>query len=490
MRLAIGGISHETNAALQRNTVRADFEITRGDEIFVRRAGRTYVGGMLAAAEQLRAEVVGTLHAYAFPSGVIRGDDYQLLKDELLEALCSILPVDAVALDLHGAGAAEGVPDLEGDLCAAVREVVGPKVPLVVTHDLHGHVTDAEMAVVDLALGVHHYPHDDMFERGAEAVLAVPRLLAGEWRPVSHVERLPLLVPPLTTYTGAGQRALAICQDAERAADVLDCTFMHGFPFTDSALHGAQVVVTTNAAPDLARTVAREVADKIWEMREEMTVEHPQPDEAVRRALAFGRGPVVLNETSDNPGGGAPCDGTHLLRALIAARPAGALFAGIRDPQVVDQAWAAGEGATIDVTLGGKTDALHGDPLEGLARVVALTDGDVRLRAPMGGGGLARYGRTALLELDGVRVIVISQPEQVYDDALLASHGVDPASCSVICLKSSHHFRSGWERVASAVVTTDPPGVTTQVLRRLPHLAARGGLFPVDGSVVYPSPLA
>src|SRR6185295_14228246 len=109
-------------------------------------------------------------------------------------------PVDAVALELHGAGVADGVDDLEGDICAAVRSLIGPDVPLVVTHDLHGNITQAQADVVDAMFGVHHYPHDDMYDRGREAVEAIPRLLSGEWHPVTHVERLPLLLPPLTTY--------------------------------------------------------------------------------------------------------------------------------------------------------------------------------------------------------------------------------------------------------------------------------------------------
>jgi microcystin degradation protein MlrC len=243
---------------------------------------------------------------------------------------------------------------------------------------------------------VHHYPHDDMWDRGREAVLAVPRIRSGEWRPVIHVERLPLLVPTCTTYSGLGAEVLSLCQELEATPGVLDCTFMHGFPYTDNELVGAQVVVTTNGDAELARAVAQDAARLVWARREEFVVRHPHPAEAVARALGSPYRPVVINETSDNPGGGAPCDGTHLLRALLGARPENAVFVGLRDPSVVQQAVEAGVGATLEVELGGKTDALHGQPVRCRAEVLLLTDGDLRLEAPMGAGTLTRLGRTAL----------------------------------------------------------------------------------------------
>jgi microcystin degradation protein MlrC len=486
VKISVGGIANETNQLIPTLTGLDHFEVTRGEEIFVRRAGRTYVGGMVDGAAGIGADVVGTLHAYASPSGTIAATAYDELKRGLLTELSRNLPVDAVGLDLHGAGSAEGCVDLEGDLCRAVRDLVGPSVPVVVTHDLHGHVTQEVADAVDLVLGVHHYPHDDMHDRGREAVLAVPRLLSGEWRPVTHVERLPLLVPTSTTYGGAGAQALAICQELERTPGVLDCTFMHGFPYTDSALVGAQVVVATDGDHQLATDVAREAAARIWDLRHDFLVRHPSPAEAVALAMASSARPVVVNETSDNPGGGAPCDGTHLLRALLDARPANAVFIGLRDPAVVAQATTAGAGAHIDIRLGGKTDDLHGTPIDCLAEVLALTDGDLRLEAAMGQGTLTRLGPTALLLVDGVRVIVISNPEQTYDRTPLLLHGIDPLDCDVVCLKSSHHFRSGWQGLAGEIITTDPPGLTTSQLEQLPRTRSPRPLFPLDPTTRYP----
>src|SRR5581483_1786970 len=109
-----------------------DFDIERGEEIVERESGaRTYIGGMLAACAEIGAEAIPIFAAEAQPSGAIAAAAYDAMKEDLLSGLRAALPVDAVALALHGAGIAEEIDDIEGDLCAEVRALVGPGVPIV-----------------------------------------------------------------------------------------------------------------------------------------------------------------------------------------------------------------------------------------------------------------------------------------------------------------------------------------------------------------------
>ncbi|MDI1289608.1 MAG: M81 family metallopeptidase, partial [bacterium] len=188
MRIAIGGLSHETNQYVGAPTVLADFNVTRGSETFRRHAGRTYIGGMLDAAAELGIDVVGTQHAVAQPSGSISADTYAALKEGLLESISLVMPCDAVVLELHGAAAAVGIDDVEADVCVAVRELVGPALTFVVTHDLHGNVSQLEADAVSAMFACRHYPHDDMYETGRRAVESVPRIMSREWKPRTSVE--------------------------------------------------------------------------------------------------------------------------------------------------------------------------------------------------------------------------------------------------------------------------------------------------------------
>ena len=487
-RVAIGGIVHETNQFVAAPTTLEHFDVARGAEVFTAwmAEGHSCIGGMMAALGELGAEAVGTLYAVAEPWGTITADAYARLREGLLDEIQGLGRVDAVALDLHGAGVADGVDDIEGDLCRAVRDRIGPDVLLVATHDLHGHISDVEAEAVDALFPVHEYPHDDMYERGHEAIEWISRQLACRVPTTVHVERLPMVIPTTTTYRGVGRKALEVCLELEQESDVIDVAFMHGFPYTDNRHVGAQVVVTVEGDRARAREVAVQAARAIWDMRYRFPIEYLEPGRAIDQASHSAAFPVVINETSDNPGGGAPGDGTHLLRALLDAKPEGAVFCGIRDPDVVRQAQGEGVGATIAVSLGGKTDTLHGDPIQCSAYVKVLTDGETVLEAPTGRGWRYSLGHTALLLIDGIEVIVISRNVQTIDRTPLILHGIDPVCRRLIALKSSQHFRSGFEHLAAQIIPTDPPGLTTMQLERFSYMLAPRPIFPHDADAHYP----
>ena len=486
-RLAIGGISHETNtyAVASSGITHVDrFDIDRGDEILARMQGtRTYTGGFIDAAASLGVDLVPTLFAIAQPSGTIAAEAYEAMRDELVERLRAAGPVDAVALEIHGAGVVEGVDDLESDLARAVRAVVGEGVPLVAALDLHGNITDEMAQLYDLMFGVHLYPHTDCWERGHEAVMSIPALLSGELRPTTHVEHLPILLP--TSTTDPGHPACVMneqCAVVEAREGVVDCTVFHGFPFTDVPSVGVHVVCTTNGDLDAARAGAREVASWIWSHREDFRPETHPPEVAIRLALAqvSEEGPVVINDTADNPGGGSPGDATHVLRAFLeAGLGERGCFGFVCDPEVADQAHAAGVGATIEVKLGGKHDDIHGAPIAATAYVKALTDGRYVLQQMFAGLEIS-HGRMARLVIDGLDVLVGSRPSQVFDPEVFLLHGIDVRRKQIVGLKSSNHFRAGFRDVAVAIVTADSPGLTTQRVEVFAHERAPRPMWPTD----------
>lgn len=486
MRIALGGISHETNTYADPVSGPTDVErfiIRRGDRMLRARGTATFVAGFLDACDEIGAEPVPTLWAWAGPSGTVTAEAYTALCDELFERLAAALPVDAVALELHGAGVVEGIGDLEGHLGAEVRRLVGPNVPIVAALDLHGNITDQMAETFDVFFGNQLYPHTDGRERGYEAVAAVPHILAGTWAPVIHVEHLPMLLPPAATDPGEPAAEMnEVCRAIEARPGVIDCTVFHGFPYVDIPHVGVHVAVTTHDDHPLAARCAEEVSTWIWDNRERFRKEAHSPDSAVQTArtlVAAGTRPVVINETCDNPGGGSPGDGTHLLRAMLDADLSDAAFGFVADPAVADQAHRAGVKARLDIRLGGKHGDLHGPPLELSCVVRTLTDGRIVLQHMMK-GVLVDLGPSARLRCDGVDVIVTSQPFQTLDAEIFLLHGIDVTRCSVIGLKSSQHFRAGFRHLAGAILTADAPGLTTNHVDTFDHLRAGQPLWPGD----------
>ncbi|HTO09873.1 MAG TPA: M81 family metallopeptidase, partial [Myxococcota bacterium] len=442
MRVALASFQHETNTYCPEPTRFADFRVTRGGELLRRAKGtRTALGGLATGLEEIGAERVPLLAAGAQPSGTIEAGAWARLCAELELALARAGPVDALALALHGAAVAEGCDDPEGELCARLRARIGPDVPFVATFDLHGNVSQAMADALDLPFPCRAYPHVDTWERGVAAARALRPLAARAVRPVTRVERLPLLVPPTPTGAGPGAAIRARFAEAARRTGLLACEFFHGFPWADTPLAGAAVAVVADADPELAQDAARELARYVWDLRESLRPVTLSCVEAVERALGLPGRPIVVAEAGDNPGGGAPGDGTHLLRALLDADPEGACFGFIADPEVARAAHAAGIGAKLDVSLGGKRDRLHGEPLRARAEVTALSHGRVSPRAMLAGVEL-NLGPMARLRIGRVDVLVSSRSQQVFDPEVFRMHGIDVRRAKLVALKSAQHFRA------------------------------------------------
>ena len=484
MRFAIGEFAHETNTFCPGFTELADFRsslTSEGEEIVTRHRGvRNDLGGMIAAGERLAIELVPLLATTTQPSATISRHAYDTIRDILFARLQAAGPVDAICLALHGAGSADGMEDIEGTFLAELRELVGQEIPIVVSLDLHGNTTEAMLEHATAAFYCHEYPHVDGYDRGVEIVETAAKIVSAEITPVMHLRRLPLIIPPSTTFSGPAKVVNERCFEWERQPGVIDCNFTHGFPHTDVSVIATSVLVTTDGDPDLAKRVADDVAELVFATLEDFRQELPGAEEAIAQALAATDLPVNLAEVSDNPGGGAPGSGTHLLRALLDANQASSCFGFVWDPATAEQAHAAGAGATIEVKLGGFTDELHGAPIGATAYVKSLTDGRFVLVNPMGAGGEVNLGKMARLIIGNVDVLVGSRRAQTLDAQLFLLHGIDVRTYRVVALKSQQHFRGGFKDLAGTIIRTDPPGFTTSNLANLPFTRIRRPIWPLD----------
>ncbi|MFT7688515.1 MAG: microcystin degradation protein MlrC, partial [Candidatus Azotimanducaceae bacterium] len=395
-----------------------------------------------------------------------------------------------VFLDLHGAGVVTGIPDLEGDLVVAIREQLGEAVPITASFDLHGNITQTMADALDGVFACHQYPHIDMHLRAEEAVQLIDRMLKENFRPVIHVETLPMLQPMTNTFGGVGKEMLKDLLSLEDDAGVIDVSWFHGFPYTDIPHIGCYIVVTTETDREQAKKIAMKGAERLWQDKDKFLPLSLSADEAVEDAkvtaasLSGDAGPVVINETSDNCGGGSPGDGTHLLRAMLEAKLEKACFGFIVDPAVADQAHRAGVGALIDVSLGGKYDELHGAPLQLSVYVKSLHDGRLVMQA-MGRGAPIHFGKLARLVIDGIDIIVGSRRSQTFDPGPFEAVGIDVMTYPIVALKSSNHFRAGFGDLAAKIVTADPPGLTTLHIEVFPREEASYPLWPIDEDAQY-----
>jgi len=486
MRIALAGISHETNTYCAGQTPKQDFYVFRGAKILASAGQESDLGGAVDACRELGCEAVPILFASTQPSGTVERSAYEDFKAEILDGLASQLPLDGCVLLLHGAGVVDGIPDLEGDLAAAVRKLLGD-IPIAACFDLHGNVTQAMADQLNGVFACHHYPHIDLHDRAAEAVACVKDMATSGRRARCEVIALPLLLPTTTTYEGVGERTLERLLGHEADAQCLDLSWFHGFPYTDVAHVGSFVVASFyEEQADAARLHASTFANELWADRESFRPVSLSGSEAVEEAKKYEQYPIVIHETSDNCGGGSPGDGTHLLRAMLdAGLGKEACFGFVVDAETAARAHAAGVGAEIDVSLGGKTDDLHGAPLDARAYVKALHDGRLVMQHMFKGANI-NLGPVARLVIEGMDVVVASRRSQTFDTEPFLAVGIEVMKYKYVALKSSNHFRAGFQQLASAIVTADTPGLTTHQIDVFPRQNTDRVLWPLNAAARFP----
>src|SRR5262245_14347623 len=315
MRIAIGGISHETSTFAKTPTTVADFAegfgLFRGAEILERFRGTNIcTGGFIDGAARHGFDIVPLLWGFAYPSGLITAADYAALKGEFLqrlgEARADPVGVDGVLLDLHGAMVVEGIDDADGDFVAAVRDVVGAGCPIVVPYDLHGNHSARRVAAATAIVGFDTYPHEDMAERGREAADLLAATKCGSIRPVMAFKPIPLFwsAPCQITAHPPMKEVFDVVHTIEQRPGILSVTVATGFPWADVPHMGPSVLVVANGDRPLADRTADELAEWIWERR----VRWHRPPLAVVDALEQGEAlrkfPIILADHADNTGGG------------------------------------------------------------------------------------------------------------------------------------------------------------------------------------------
>ena len=480
MRVFAGGISTETNTFSPMPTGLADFDIARAADLD--ESGQMGgFGGPFNIFRQ-RCQERGwdyrfSLYASAQPAGTTVRGVYESLRDELLEALQAALPVDIVLLPLHGAMVAAGYDDCETDIAARAREIAGPGAKIGIELDLHCDLTQELIDAVDAVVIFKEYPHTDINERAEELFAIIAAAAEGATSPTMALydcRMIGLFLTPFEPMRGFVDDMIA------READpgVLSLSLAHCFPWADVPSCGAQMLAITDDDPALAAELAQEFGQRFVAMRHALDPPSLSLDEALDKALAADTGPVVVADQADNAGGGAPSDSTFVLRALLERGVTDAALGMIWDPVAVTVAMSAGEGATIDLRLGGKMGPMSGDPLD-LRATVAGIAADMKQQWTQSDGPVAvDCGDAVCLHCQGIDIIVNSIRRQVFSPTVFSNFGIDPTSKRLLVVKSTQHFYAGFAPIAGEIIYMAGPGAVAPRFREIPYQRADLRKYP------------
>lgn len=497
MRVAIGGFTHETNTFHPRPTTLAAFQGPTGtwlvgDEVARAYEGtRSVLGGMLQSAHDQGWDVVTTFFANHPPTtGTIAADAFDAIKHEIV-ARTRAAEADAVLLHLHGAGVAANAPDPEAVVLREVRAAVGPNLPIVVVYDLHANIGPEWAEHAQAIIGYKTAPHTDFYDRGVEGAVVLGSILNGDVRePVVAMAKPPVMIKaglmsmtdaPLALIKPPMFWLMERAREIERRPGIVNVSVAAGFGDADSPSTGMTMLVNADGDRDKAQQYADELAELAWRLRRGFSTElvMTPAETAIDRALNTDRWPVILADQGNNTAGGSPGDGTVILAGLQRAGwPDAALF--VADPESVEHAWAAGVGAEVDLSVGGKNEPTNGEPVALRGTVRLLTMGQI---GHVTGGPIDRLGKVAVVRCGQTDVVLTQYPSSQTAPRYFRVVGIEPRDRRIIVVQSAHLFREAFdvqERIPKMIIEVDTPGITSPNARRFTYTNVPRPIYPLD----------
>ena len=479
---------HESNSFCSWKTTLADFEragIRGGDEIAREWSESNHeVAGFLEGARRFDFEPYPTLVAHATPSGTVTDEALDALTSELVRRLREAPALDGLLLALHGAMVAESFPSGDAEIVRRLREALGPRFPMVVTHDFHANVT-AEIVRQSTALITYKTnPHMDQRERGLKAAELMAGIVGGRIHPVQAIAQPPMLynIRFQNTNLEPLRPIVEETRAMERREKILAASVAGGYQYADVPAVGPSAIVITDGDAGLAEREAKRLSEMIWQTRDKLKLVLPGAEEAVRQAMESDQTPVVLVDMGDNIGAGSAGDSTFLLTELLRQRARGWVVV-MADPEAMPDA----AGGPFDRLVGGKTDRLHGDSVRIRGRVKSVHDGRfTETEVRHGGQRYFDQGPTAVIEVEGSTpeagnlLMLTTKRQPPFSLQQLISCGIDPAHQKILVVKAAVAFRAAYEPVARRIIEVDTGGVTAVNPARFTWRRARRPLFGLD----------
>jgi microcystin degradation protein MlrC len=481
MRVFAGGIVTETNTFSPMPTGLADYRVVRAADLT---PDKPHMGSEGMTIDRFRRrtqehgwDFVFSLYAWAEPAGLTVRSVYESLRDEILADLRAALPVDIVLLPLHGAMVAEGYDDCEGDLITRVRQIVGPDVVIGVELDLHCHLTQRMVDGADLIVIYKEYPHVDIVTRADDLFRLAAAAAQGQIKPAMALYDCRMIGMYLTPYEP--MRSFVDEMSAMEGRDgVLSLSLAHCFPWGDVPDCGTRMLAITDNDSHKAVQLAERFGQRLFGMRHAVRLNTLSLDDALDRALASDRRPVVVADQADNAGGGAPSDSTFVLKALLERGVTDAGLAMMWDPIVVQVAKSAGVGAKLDVRLGGKMGPMSGDPLDLTVTVRGIVEDMVQEWPQEGDPMRIPCGDAVALHCEGIDIIVNSRRTQTFSPQVFSHFGIDPMQKRLLVVKSTQHFYAGFAPIAGEIIYMAAPGAIAPIFENIPYTRVDLHKFP------------
>ncbi len=481
-RVLIAGLFHETHTFLDGQTSLADFQVRTGAAMLECAGDSSPLGGVLEYAKAAGWDIVPAIDLRAVPGAIVSDEVLGSFFEGFQSAWRT--DCDAVYLVLHGAMATPSFPDAEGEVLGRIRRLIGPRPPVFGVYDLHANFSPAMAAHADCLVAYRENPHTDAREAAVCAARLLTRQFA-EGRPRTFLRTTSIVLPPTGTATAdEPMRSLEAAARAMEQGKIWAVNITAGFAFADTPDTGLSFQVITRGAESEAQAHL-DTLERLAGKLKEIGRSRDEPlGEVMRRVAGPAAGVTVLVEPSDNIGGGAPGDGTGLLRALLAHRVPNAAVC-INDPGAVAALQSVPVGGRATLAVGGKGSRMDEGPVTLEVTLISRGGGMFELEDKQSHlasmcGDRFDMGPCAVVQHGGLRILLTSHRTAPFDLGQWRSQGIDPARLNVIVVKAAVAHRRAYDPIAARSYWVDTPGPCSSNLRRFDFRRLRRPVWPLD----------
>ncbi|PCJ60543.1 MAG: hypothetical protein COA79_08195 [Planctomycetota bacterium] len=494
MKLFIAGFFHETMTFSKNKTNLGHFKergYKSGQELYESEKGtRSAIGAFIDVGEKNNIELQFSLNASAVPSGIVTREVYDVVIEKVTRDLKECQDIDGILIDFHGAMVVEGIDDPESLFLKTLKELTDFKIPIMFVFDYHANIGSDTIKYSDGFVVYKTYPHIDMYETAHETINLMINTLENKINPKIAFRNIPLISPLLSqgTFCSPMKELIELAKSYYQKDKVLSVSLAPGFAYADIQENGFSVIATTDDDETLANKIVVEISEAIWEKRHQLICNPISIKDAIKEATSTNtsNGPVLLCDAADNPGGGSAGDGTDILRELLDQNISDALVSTIWDAESARELHQHKVGEMVKLNLGGKSPEHAGTSLDIEGKILSLKDGHYTNKGPFNTGSKANLGLTALIDINGIKVIVHENRAQTLDREIIRFTGINPEDQKIIVIKSTIHYRADFEPIASKVIEVNAPGPVCPNLKELDYKNIRRPSFPIDPDMAKP----
>ena len=420
---------------------------------------------------------------WAVSSGKIKKIDFKIIINIFLESIKKANKFDGLLLALHGSCAAEGCDSVDSYLIKQIRKILGKKIPIIISLDLHANITKSMQKNTDAIVGYKTCPHTDIYETGEKAAKLMFARLKKKIKPKIILYKLPMITQAENHLTDRGifKKLIKRTKQFEKISKILSVSIFAMQPWLDVKEAGWAITIVTDNETLKGKKLAKKLAAEVWSERHKFLLKLPNPSDALKYGMKIKGGPITLGEGADATMGGATGDGLWILKSILENKldkEKCALV--VVDKIAVKNAIALGLNKIIHLKVGGSLCKKYNKPIKITGKIINISNGIFKYKGKIYTGRSVDMGNAVVIKINNINLLIAEKNMPTTDPEMYRSQGIEPCKMKFVVVKSPVGLWTEYEPISKAVISVDTPGCCRADLTKLPFQKISRKFFPFN----------